>query len=95
MSPAQTATATPLRDRLLAVVEELIDDMDDLSDTCPACTASLSGWCDEHAEQQARVDELGPVARKLLDASTDEEAKVIAAWVPEVAGLLAGTGAGR
>ncbi len=92
MNAMPTRTQTPLRDKLLAVVEGLIEDaMWSPADWCADCAAMAEDRCDDCAGKQARVDELGPIAWKLCACKTDDEAKVIAALVPEVAGLLAGT----
>ncbi len=82
-----------LRDKLISVVEGLIEDaMWSPADWCADCAAMTEDRCDDCAARQARVDELEPVARKLHAATTDAEARRIAAWVPEAAVLLAGTG---
>jgi hypothetical protein len=89
-------TPAPVRDALIGIIQVLMDDIDDLPDTCRAYTTAPSRWCDKHQDRPKRYDQLEAVDRKLWKARTDAEAIPLVAGLgePEVTELLSARGHG-
>jgi hypothetical protein len=92
MNAMGQATATPVRDELIAVLEALIEDArDSLDGFCADCRDVAEDRCSDHAPCQVKVDRYEPAVLKLWQARTDTEAIVLAAGLgePAVAALVA------
>ena len=81
--PASLLTSpTPLRDLIVATVEDVISDARNrLSAPCAACNRTVEGWCAvcaKCAEHEAVIDELDPILSRLNVTETDQEACKIA-----------------
>ena len=81
--PASLLTSpTPLRDLIVATVEDVISDARNrLSAPCTACNRTVEGWCAECAacaEHEFVIDELQPILSRLYATDTDQEACKIA-----------------